>query len=421
MRRLALAFVLIFAGAVTNLPRPVAVAGAAPRPIAPIIAAGGDHVCVVASTEDVWCWGRSLYGQVGNGVFANISSPVQVNISDVTAIATGGAHTCAVVDAGAVECWGFNNDGQLGNGNTSNSAVPVPVTGLTGAVSVATGDVHSCALLGDGSVKCWGSNIYGQLGDGTKTNRSTPVTVNGITTAIAIGISGAVGHTCALLANHTVRCWGSNSNGQLGNGTHADSTSPVTVNGITTAVGITAGWKQSCAVLANGTVQCWGRNDSGQLGDGTTTDRPTPVLVQNLTDAALDRGWGRRDVCAPFQRHNVVLGFEQLRPIGHGKPLECFSSSCRQCSQQRLRHCDRCRACVRARDRRNCAVLGVRLFGPARPRLRHQHVDTRRSTGAHWRARRARGCVAYLCAVERRYREVLGSQRLRPAWERFDD
>ncbi len=98
------------------------------RPIAPIIAAGGDHVCVVTSTEDVWCWGRSLYGQVGNGVFANISSPVQVNISDVTAIATGGAHTCAVVDAGAVECWGFNNDGQLGNGNTSNSAVPVPVT-----------------------------------------------------------------------------------------------------------------------------------------------------------------------------------------------------------------------------------------------------------------------------------------------------
>ena len=137
---------------------------------------------------------------------------------------------------------------------------------------------HTCALLVDNTVKCWGYNNYGQLGDGTVTPRYTPVSVSGIDNATAIS-SGLI-HTCALLSNNTLKCWGNNGKGQLGDGTTTDRATPDSVSDIDNATAISSGAKHNCAVLSDNTVQCWGGNSHGQLGDGTTTDRHTPVSVQ---------------------------------------------------------------------------------------------------------------------------------------------
>src|SRR2546430_10538083 len=100
------------------------------------------------------------------------------------------------------------------------SATPVTVTGITAATAVTGGGFHTCALLQDGSVRCWGQNDYGQLGNGTvssaQVSNATPVEVIGITTATAVTAGGY--HACALLQNGSVRCWGQNDYGQLGDG-----------------------------------------------------------------------------------------------------------------------------------------------------------------------------------------------------------
>jgi hypothetical protein len=126
-----------------------------------------------------------------------------------------------LLDGGSVKCWGSNYYGQLGDGSSGSTAgrlSPVVVSGLSTAIAISTG-THSCALLDGGSVKCWGSNYSGQLGDGSTSDRSTPVVVSGLSTAIAISTGGNEaneGYSCSLLVGGTVECWGYNGNGELG-------------------------------------------------------------------------------------------------------------------------------------------------------------------------------------------------------------
>ncbi|MEO7570980.1 MAG: hypothetical protein ABIX10_00950 [Acidimicrobiales bacterium] len=171
---------------------------------------------------------------------------------------------------------------QLGNDSArsaqSDAVTPaVPAT----ATAVSAGISHSCGLLTGGTLRCWGANSNGELGNGTTTfSEPTPVTVNGISTASAI--SGGFHHSCALLTGGTLRCWGRNVDGELGNGTNTDSSTPVTVTGISTATAISSDSEHACALLSGGTLKCWGNNFSGQLGNGTTTDSSTPVPVVGL-------------------------------------------------------------------------------------------------------------------------------------------
>ena len=175
--------------------------------------------------------------------------------------------------------------GQLGHGDINKHAAPVGVRGITNAIVVSAGATHACALLVDKTITCWGQDLRGELGNDAVSKRElTPVTVKGISGAIAVAAGD--GETCALVANRTVKCWGSNTMGQLGNGSVLDhSLAPVAVSGLIAVSVISAGSGYACAVMVSGTAACWGYNGRGELGNGTTTSSATPVGVRGVTSA----------------------------------------------------------------------------------------------------------------------------------------
>ena len=209
-----------------------------------------------------------------------------LTITGAAALAAGSGHTCTVLADGSARCWGANTQGQLGDGLIVPSALPVAVRRSPGSLlgevrAIVAGSAHSCALLADRTVVCWGDNAYGQLGDGTTTDRRYATRVPGLANVTRLA-AGAT-HTCALLSNATVRCWGRNNSGQLGDGTKTTRRSPVRVTGLTRVTQLAAGAKHTCARVSGGTVRCWGANAQGQLGDGTRTTRLRQVPAKRLT------------------------------------------------------------------------------------------------------------------------------------------
>jgi alpha-tubulin suppressor-like RCC1 family protein len=254
------------------------------------MATGGHHTCALLADGSAKCWGDNSFGQLGisNTALLNLApTPVLGGPGTFTArdVAAGSNHTCAVRANGAVVCWGSNGSGQLGVGDTANRISPTAVLGDAGnpgpAVAVAAGDAHSCALVVNGTVRCWGDNGFGQLGLGDTQDRLAPTTVPGLLSVVGIAAGGALGsaHTCAVISDGTVRCWGSNGSGQLGTGNTLSSTVPVAVPGLTNVVAIAAGEFHTCALLASGISFCWGFNGSGRLGEGTQTTRLSPIIV----------------------------------------------------------------------------------------------------------------------------------------------
>jgi alpha-tubulin suppressor-like RCC1 family protein len=195
-------------------------------------------------------------------------------LTNVEAVIASQSRGCALRANGALLCWGENGDGQLGDGTTTDRLTPVAVSELSSAIAASVAPFFSCAVLADGSVRCWGQGAFGALGDGTNTDHLAPgPAVSGLSSAVAIA-AGTV-WACALRADGTVRCWGANGHGELGDGTTTFQPTPVAVSGLSNAVAITAGAGHTCALRADGTVGCWGLNNEGQLGDGTTANRLT--------------------------------------------------------------------------------------------------------------------------------------------------
>ena len=243
------------------------------------VVAGGNFSCAMVSGA-VECWGYNGDGELGNGTYGG-GTPQTVSLNSPVAVAAGNQHSCALLSNGTAQCWGRNVEGQLGNGTmTTNSPTPTTVSGLVGSTAIAPGWDHTCALLSNGSVQCWGANNYGQLGNGASiSGSSVPVAVSSLSGAVAVAAGSS--HTCALLSEGSIACWGMNAQGELGNGTTTDSATPVTVSGVTGAKAIAAAHgDHTCALLSDGSITCWGDNSYGQLGNGTTTDSPTPVAVK---------------------------------------------------------------------------------------------------------------------------------------------
>jgi alpha-tubulin suppressor-like RCC1 family protein len=235
------------------------------------------------------CWGWGLTGQLGNGGSLNSRVPVVVSgLADAVAVSTGDAHSCALRSNGTVRCWGLKSYGNVGVVGSVDTRSPVDVPSVQDAVAVSAGGRHTCALIADGTIRCWGRNLEGQLGQGyvstTSVDQATgtvqALTVRGITDAVSV--SAGTDHTCAVLADGSTRCWGSNQYGQIGDGSRTDAASPVTIAEAGSTAAVSAGERHSCAVATDGATRCWGRNDNRQLGTGASWTS-APVQVVGIT------------------------------------------------------------------------------------------------------------------------------------------
>ena len=265
------------------------------------VAAGLSHTCALTSEGGVKCWGDNWEGKLGNGSVINSNTPMDVSglSSSVVSISGTHKHTCALTTAGGVKCWGRNWHGELGDGTTEYKVTPVIPHGLdSGVTAIATGGFHTCALMVDGTIRCWGANWHGQVGDGTNVERDIPVGVLGLSEK-AIAIATGKYHTCAILESGALRCWGYNKSGQLGEGPEDDEWLPVKVSGLSANVAaISLGENHSCALLQNNQVMCWGNNEQGQVGIGNTETQYIPIFVPGMASNAKAIITGQRYSCA---------------------------------------------------------------------------------------------------------------------------
>ena len=303
----------------TDAGAPVAVSGIASGATA--VVAGGYHTCAIVSGGER-CWGYNFLGELGNNSLVDSHVPVAVSglSSGVSAITAGVFHSCALATVGGLHetrCWGDNVDGEMGLNDVIFQVQPVPVVGLSsGATALAKGPYaqHSCAVV-SGAAKCWGVNDDGELGNGTFVDSSTPVAVTGLTSGVSMIADGAT-HTCAVV-NSKAMCWGSNDTGQLGNGTTNVSNTPVTAvsSGVTA---VAAGYAHSCAIVSGG-VKCWGNNPSGELGNASTSESDTPVSVLGLTGTAVSLAIGVAHTCAAMSTGKVQCwGYNSNGQLGNG-------------------------------------------------------------------------------------------------------
>lgn len=285
------------------------------------VAAGGAFTCGRSGIGTVRCWGQNQAGQLGDGSMMSprlIPGAEAGPLNDVAQIATGDTHACARTNAGLVYCWGSNTFGELGNGTAGSRSRPTRVSfgGGTGAAQIVAGFAHACARLTDGSIRCWGANMYAQCGNNSPAmSVMLPVRVAGISNAVYIAAGGL--HTCAILGDGTVRCWGSNTHGQLGDGTVMLGLAPVTASGLSGVASIATGSTHTCAVSTDNSVRCWGLNDSGQLGIGSMADAHTPTPVNGLQARSITTG-GTHTCAVTMTNEAFCWGANGVGQVGDG-------------------------------------------------------------------------------------------------------
>jgi len=295
----------------TDRNRPVAVRNAADTANlggVTAISAESDGVCARLSTAQVRCWGDDDYGQLGDGG-GEVGSDLPVTVQNIAgtgpllgvrSIEMGYDNNCAVLNNGQARCWGYNGDGQLGNDSTTDTVLPVAVRAvsgpgnLTNVTQITTGGYETCAVLTSRQVRCWGYNGDGALGNGDLVSQDRPVPVLARTGTGNLQnvaeVTGGYYHVCARLTTGQVLCWGTNENGEVGDGSTLPGPdrprarlvkAPTGAVNLTGVVQIHSNQAHTCALLATGQARCWGMNDDRQLGNGATVDksRPVPVTV----------------------------------------------------------------------------------------------------------------------------------------------
>ena len=250
---------------------------------------GLKHTCAILEDDTLTCWGLDSHGALGNGDSDTSDKYTPQTITTpsdrkVVKVEPGETHTCILLDDGGVMCWGRDNVGQLGNGDTSDT-IHAPSSNVElpegrAATDLSVGNHHSCALLDNGSITCWGLNNYGQLGENTTTNRPIPVYAHLPTGSPAVSVSVGPHSSCAILENSSVYCWGHNNYGRLGIGvTGGIYQLPMFVEGATDVVDLSLDYDHTCALSENGSISCWGRSKYGPLGIGPSGDINTPQPV----------------------------------------------------------------------------------------------------------------------------------------------
>lgn len=291
---------------------------AGPRPAlrALEVSAGEQFSCARTETGAVLCWGSNRESQLGGvaGVGRPTPGPVPMLPGAVTAISAGGRHVCATFgDPAGLTCWGDNTSGQVGNDTEADAVARPFVVFESGVTAFGTGVSHSCAVVG-GQTYCWGSNDGSQLGPmGDQDRCGVSLRANCARAPVEVpllavhAIDGGNGSTCAIHGDERhVSCWGSDADGQLGDGSHAvtrSSATPVLVGGsepLVSVESITVGWTHACATRAGGELVCWGGNQAGQIGkgdSGASTRAHLPVTV-SVGDTVGRVGAGLGHTCA---------------------------------------------------------------------------------------------------------------------------
>ena len=266
------------------------------------ISVGNHHACVLVDNSSIWCWGPNWQGEIGDGTTDPATSPslVQLPSGEVpTSVSAGHLATCALMESQEAYCWGNGGHGQLGNGAFTDSSSPVRVSLPGGklALDISMGGNHACAVLDDGEVYCWGDNYASRLGVGTTTGGDSLI---GVPTKVSMPLMGGQNypaaaesvdsggqHTCAILTNKSVYCWGVGVGmGTIGDGSWDNATSPALVDGHQWNSGpsqnltsISGGDAHNCLVYGFNSIFCWGDNGMGQLGVGNFSSQNRPMSV----------------------------------------------------------------------------------------------------------------------------------------------
>ncbi|MBE2284091.1 MAG: S8 family serine peptidase [Prosthecobacter sp.] len=346
-----------------------------------VLSASAYNKLAVDSDGRVWTWGVSDEGGLGLGIdSANVVTPLQVSIPGappIIACAVGRDFSLIRTIDGELYAAGTNNDGELGVSRFADKLLPVnlpvlrgaeavyPATsaggtyavmpsgvvrywGGTGAQSIAsTRTVSSLtvinnvramfdgasngaffvALKRDGSVWSWGYNAQGQLGKGNVTYSSSPSQVAGIQSPVSIAVTPGgfnndsnMGHVVVAMADGTVKAWGANSRGQVGNGTTSNQASPVTVAGVSGITAVAVGNSHTLALTTTGSVYAWGRNNCGQIGDGTSVNRTSPVLVAAISDVVAIAAVSNQSIALKSDGSVWAWGQNSMTNLGVGLP-----------------------------------------------------------------------------------------------------
>ncbi|MHB1090467.1 MAG: RCC1 domain-containing protein [Ilumatobacteraceae bacterium] len=279
-------------------------------------------VLLISLAVIIACLGaRNVKADPGGAVVATSAGDATFVLTRMRYIDAGDAFSCVILDDASAKCFGLGADGQLGSGSTSNIGDGVGASVSASAAialgsgrttrAIATGSSHACALLDNYSVKCWGSGVYGRLGYGDTVSRgTTSASMGDALAAVDLGtgrsvrmVTAGAQHTCALLDNNTVTCWGRGANGQLGYGTNqtrgdepgemGDAAAAVALGSGRWARSIATGANHTCALLDDYTVKCWGDNSYGQLGQGSLVAIGDGVGASVFASAAIALGSGR--------------------------------------------------------------------------------------------------------------------------------
>jgi hypothetical protein len=246
------------------------------------VSGAGYFTAAIKTDGTLWTWGRNTNGLLGDNTIINRSTPVTTFAGGTNwkQVAGGNGHTAAIKTDGTLWTWGRNTSGQLGDNTPVNRSTPVTTfAGGTNWKQVACGLNHTAAIKTDGTLWTWGRNIEGQLGDNTIINRSTPVTTFAGGTNWKQVATGSL-HTAAIKTDGTLWTWGNNAYGNLGDNTIINRSTPVTTfAGGTNWKQVNAGSLHTAAIKTDGTLWTWGQNNTGMLGDNTVVNRSIPVTT----------------------------------------------------------------------------------------------------------------------------------------------